>query len=76
MVRVCFATLMSVLPGTLLFAHEGHGHSAAGQGSTLWHYLTEPQHAWVFAALVVVAAAAALYKWSQRSATVHVDDQS
>lgn len=60
----------------MLFAHEGHGHTAPGQGNALWHYVTEPQHAWVFAALVVVAAAAALYRWSQQNATAHVDDLS
>lgn len=76
MVRIGFATLLSVLPPTLLVAHEGHGHTAPGQGNSLWHYLTEPQHAWVFAALVVVAAAAALYRWTQRSAVNHSEDPS
>lgn len=76
MFRVLFAALLSVLPGTLLFAHEGHGHTAPGQGSALWHYLTEPQHAWVFVSLVVVAAAGALYRWSQRTAVAPTDDLS
>jgi len=25
-------------------AHQGHGHGAAVDGETLWHYLTEPEH--------------------------------
>lgn len=76
MVRVLLAALTSVLSVSVLYAHEGHGHTAAGQGSTLWHYLTEPQHAWVFVALVVVAAAAGLYRWSQRTAVTTPDDAS
>lgn len=76
MVRVLLAALTSVFSGSALFAHEGHGHTAPGQGSTLWHYVTEPQHAWVFVALVVVAAAAALYRWSQRTAVIPSDDAS
>ncbi|TWU10010.1 hypothetical protein [Allorhodopirellula heiligendammensis] len=76
MARVVYATLLSVLPATVLFAHEGHGHTAPGQGNSLWHYVTEPQHAWVLTALVVVAAAVALYRWSQRNVIASADDLS
>ncbi len=51
-----------------LFAHEGHGHSVAGDGNTLWHYVSEPQHAWVFAALVVVVIVAVLLRKSSHGA--------
>jgi hypothetical protein len=51
-----------------LFAHEGHGHTVTGDGNTLWHYVTEPQHAWVFAVLVVVAIAAVLIRKSSHGA--------
>ncbi len=76
MSRVVLASLLSVLPSTLLFAHEGHGHTEAGQGNSLWHYITEPQHAWVFAALVVAAAVLALVRWSAGNTAARAEDIS
>ncbi|TWT65196.1 hypothetical protein [Allorhodopirellula solitaria] len=76
MARILSATLLSIASATLVMAHEGHGHSAAGQGNSLWHYVTEPQHAWAYVAVIVVATAAMLFRWSQRNANSPADDLS
>lgn len=59
---------LASLTASPLFAHAGHGHSSA-QGNSLWHYVSEPQHAWAFVAVIVVAVAAAMFsRLSRRSA--------
>jgi len=60
--RLLTATALTIFPTTQLFAHEGHGHTPAGQGNLLWHYVSEPQHSWVFATLIVLTATALAYR--------------
>lgn len=43
--------LLFIMNQTTLFAHPGHGDSA---GHSLLHYLTEPMHAMVFGAVVLM----------------------
>lgn len=76
MTRLLMTTALAILPATLVMAHEGHGHGAAGQGNGFWHYLTEPQHAWVFVALVVVSAAVVGYRWLERTEAADAKDAS
>lgn len=47
---IAVVALTFLLSGNVL-AHGGHGHSDPGQGISLWHYVTEPQHAWAFFAV-------------------------
>lgn len=54
-IRKIFLTviLLFTIPKATLFAHPGHGDSA---GHSLLHYLTEPMHAMVFGAVVLMIA--------------------
>ncbi|MCM2373339.1 hypothetical protein [Aporhodopirellula aestuarii] len=76
MTRLLMTTALAILPATLVMAHKGHGHGAASQGNSFWHYLTEPQHAWVFAALVVLSVAVIGYRWLERTETSKAEDAS
>lgn len=61
MTRLLTAVSAIFLSTGMAMAHEGHGHTASGQGNSVWHYLTEPQHAWVFAAVVTVGVGVMLF---------------
>ena len=45
--------LLFIMNQATLFAHPGHGDSA---GHSLFHYLTEPMHAMVLGAVVLMIA--------------------
>lgn len=45
--------LLLIMNQATLLAHPGHGDSA---GHSLFHYLTEPMHAMVFGAVVLMMA--------------------
>lgn len=55
------------------FGHEGHGHTAVGEGETVKHYLTEPIH--LVQVLVVVALASTIgwlgYRWFASKSRAH-----
>ena len=52
------AILIYIFNPTTLFAHPGHGDSA---GHSLLHYLTEPMHAMVFGAVVLMIAMSSIW---------------
>lgn len=65
-----FFSSMILSGGGTAVGHEGHGHTPPGQGNSLWHYLSEPQHAWVFAAVLTVSVAMVLfYKLQKQTQT-------
>lgn len=45
--------LLFIMNQTTLLAHPGHGDSA---GHSIFHYLTEPMHAMVFGAVLLMIA--------------------
>lgn len=68
---VCINRLVLVVIGSHLSsfagAHEGHGHSPAGESSTALHYLTEPVHLSQIG--LVVLAVAAMAWWLKGAAS-------
>lgn len=50
---------------SVALAHEGHGHTAVGEGNTAKHYLTEPLHLAQIVGLIAIAAIVAwlAYRW-------------
>ncbi|WP_146582205.1 hypothetical protein [Neorhodopirellula pilleata] len=62
---VFFSSISLSGVGTVM-GHEGHGHTPPGQGNSLWHYLSEPTHAWVFAAVITVSVGMVLFHKLQK----------
>lgn len=50
--------ILLIIDKAALFAHPGHGDSA---GHSLLHYLTEPMHAMVFGAVVLMIAISSIW---------------
>jgi hypothetical protein len=58
---------------SFVMAHEGHGHTAVGEGNSAKHYLTEPYHMAQLVGVIALAATLGLlaHRWMSARNAAH-----